>query len=145
MRGSQGAELANRFKSELRHIVIIHDFCHILNLVMKDALLSFPTEISSIVEQVNLTFFKSSQQCAMLKEIIKKNLRDETAVENIKRYVQTRWSSYLESLKRIILLKDSLKECYELWSTSNQKKFFSDQNILILQLLETLLESVITI
>jgi len=114
-----------------------------MNLVLKDSLLSFPSEITNIVEEVNLTFCKSPQRCAMLKEIINRKYQDEEInVIGVKRYVKTRWSSYLESLKRILRIKEALKEFFDTYGSSNQKKFFDNDNVIMLQLLESLMDSI---
>jgi len=51
MRSLQGAGLTNRFKSEVKHIVTMHDFCHVKNLVIRDAFLSYPSEIKVLLSK----------------------------------------------------------------------------------------------
>ena len=92
MISSKGAGLTNRFKASYPSIEVTYDYCHALNLTVRNALISFPTEFRIIVDEVSKTFARSSKRILLLQKI----LQDRgSRYEGIKKYVETRWTSYL--------------------------------------------------
>ena len=139
-----GAGAANRLQAELPHIVLIHDICHALNLVLKSCIDSFPKEFTKIITKICTMFSQSPKQCAILKGIQKKlQLTNKNAkILQVKRYVETRWSSFEECLSRILEIKESLKVYFEENGAGEQKNYLSKHNILLFQLLHCLISKV---
>jgi len=107
-------------EGDTKHIVVVHDICHALNLALKDCLSCFSPELIKIVNRISESFSKSPHNSARLKEIIGEMKDKDTKVSAIKKYIKTRWSSFRDSLQRILQLwlylvlffkeKDELKQ-----------------------------------
>jgi len=70
MISSCGAGAANRLQGNLEHIIVTHDFCHCLNLIIKHATETFPTEPTRLVEQICQSFAKSALKTAQFRCLI---------------------------------------------------------------------------
>ena len=55
---------ASRLKQTVKHLLIIHDFCHIWNLILKACLKKFPQNYVNIVNRISSTFSQSPQKAA---------------------------------------------------------------------------------
>ena len=56
----KGLGLVNRIKQELPHLVHVRDACHVLNLVIEEALTEFPMYIMYFIKGIFFFFFESS-------------------------------------------------------------------------------------
>ena len=99
------AGLTNRLRNDIPHVIVTHDFCHALNLVLKACIKQFPKEYRKFMEDVAKTFSKSPQKVQKLKEIICHSHKEEKVLSIIK-YVKTRWSSFQECLSRILEMRE---------------------------------------
>ena len=112
----KGAGAANRLKADYPHIIITHDICHAINLVLEYALESFPQEYisgsTSLVKSITNSPLKTSQLRQAMLEL-------GEDVHSIIKYVSTRWSSLYDCLRRIIILVEPLK--LYLSKTNNQR------------------------
>ena len=126
----------NPVQKELTHIVVVHDICHALNLGLKDSIDGVPKSYMSMIKDIASTFSISPQKAAKLKLYF--GHKDSTkAIKVIKWYILTRWSSLQECLDRILEVdvKKALQQYFEENGTNDQKKYFEEENIILLQLI----------
>ena len=136
----KGAGLTNRFKASYLSIEVTYDYCHALNPTVRNALISFPTEFRIIVDEVSKTFARSSKRILLLQKI----LQDRgSQYEGIKKYVETRWTSYLEALQRILAIFEPLQEYYDSYGTSEEQKLLNKDSYFMLSVLSSLLDGLI--
>lgn len=87
-------------------------FSHIFNLILKDCINKhYPQEYTKIVKKICHKFSNSPKQNALLQQQQKIENQGSNAGRrplSIKRFVETRWSSFEEALERIIELNDDL-------------------------------------
>jgi len=100
MISSQGAGTANRLQELAKQIIITHDICHCLNLIMKKCIQDFPNSYVSMTEKICQTFSKSTIKTAQLQGIMSKKSKEssESTVLAIRNFVPTRWSSFTQCL-----------------------------------------------
>ena len=140
--------LTNRFEKDLPHLVVVHDICHALNLVLESCIESFPKDIKKIVSDIASMFSRSPQHTSKFKQLLQKerSFGDKSEekkqelnnnVRSIVRYVETRWSSFHDALGRIVELSEPLKKYIELEtkSTSKKRQFLTKRNMIMLRLL----------
>jgi len=72
---SVDAGVTNRFQSDLPYLVITHDFCHALSLILEDCIKSFPTEFQDIVKNISSMFSRSPSRAANFKRLIKEEFQ----------------------------------------------------------------------
>ena len=87
------------------------------------------------------TFAKSPHKAAKLRDIVasKGDSKAGEKVVAIKSYIKTRWTSFYESLDRILELSSSLQQYFTQNSKTDKKKaYLSSENILMLRLLRCL-------
>jgi len=96
----------------MKHLVIIHDISHALNLVLKECLKKFPAPYVQFVTDISSTFAKSPHKSAKLKELITAISEKDSKVQAIKKYVKTRWSSFCDAACRIVQLWDPLNSFF---------------------------------
>ena len=136
MISSKGAGAANRLKVDYPHIIITHDICHAINLVLEHALESFPQEyiagLSPLVKSITNSPLKTSQLRQAMLEL------GEDAHSIIK-YVPTHWSSLDHCLRRIIILVEPLKLYLSKTNNQRMREWFNDKNITMLELLSCLI------
>ena len=130
--------LAERLKKDYPHIFIIHDYSHIFNLVMQEAIDQFPPEIIKIISNICACFGRSSQKKFKFKEI-QKGLGINNTLE-ILRYVPHRWSSLHDAVERIISLLQPLRIFFEKYGNTTQISYLSKENEMYLKLLLYLLK-----
>lgn len=129
--GDSGA--TNRLRDRMSHIIVTHDLCHSLNLMLKHTLAVFPQECILAVEKICQSFAQSPLKSAQLRSLIKElKLREkEKGIDftsdnqktRVLRFVPSRWSSFFDSLQRVIELEFPLKTYYEKVKPSVKKKF----------------------
>jgi len=152
MISSVGAGVTNRFQSDLPYLVITHDFCHALSLILEDCIQSFPTEFQDIVKNISSMFSRSPSRAANFKRLIKEEFQilrptnqDEEEKNNeeinikvlsILRYLKHRWSSFYDALYRIIELAEPLKKFIEseYKLLAPEREYLNPKNILMLKL-----------
>jgi DNA-directed RNA polymerase subunit M/transcription elongation factor TFIIS len=89
---------------DMKHLVVVHDICHALNLVLKHCIKQFPENFTKLIEDISSTFRHSPQKSLRLKQIIGDLQDKDIKVAAIKRHVPTRWSSLQQSFQRILQL-----------------------------------------
>ena len=114
-----------RLKHRYPQIYDIYDYRHILHRASNFASRALPDKIEQLVKNIYNYFSKSAQRS-------KRWLDFQTLMDlkpyKVKRYVDTRWLSYKESISRIILRYDKLIELLEThaketsWMVRNLKK-----------------------
>jgi hypothetical protein len=135
-KGEKGA--TNRFTRDLPHLVVVHDYCHALNLALKDCLNNFPRQYIHIVEQISTHFSHSLKRAARLKMLIQKpaeNTEKDSKILAIKNYIPTRWTSFSECLERILELQKPLIKYFEEYGKAAEKQYLTESNLLFLKLL----------
>jgi len=132
-----GKGLANRLLKDFKSIFIVHDYAHIFNLVIEEAVSEFPAEVLNIINGVCSHFSRSPQQKAKFNRFQRK-ITNKPPLE-VLRYVTTRWSSLKESLDRILELEKPLTLFFARYGSSSQKKYFTKENLLYLKMLSCLL------
>jgi len=78
-----GKGVTNRFKADLPYLIIIHDFCHALNLVLEQCLEAFPTEFTKIISKIASIFSRSPNKTARL---IKDKIAGQTSDNDSEKY-----------------------------------------------------------
>ena len=147
------AAVTNRFQSDLPYIIVVHDFCHALNLILEDCIKSYPMEFQKIVRNISSMFSRSPSRTANFKKLIReefnniwpKNQGEEEKnkeelnirVLSILRYVENRWSSFHDALARIVELSEPLRKFMEAEynSSAPEREFLNPKNFLMLKLL----------
>jgi len=137
MISSGNSSLTSRLEEIFPQIISIHDFCHVFNLILKDCINEhFPEEYIKVVKNFCNKFANSPKQCSLLKQQIMKNQeRTQHKMFGVKRYVETRWSSFQEALERIIEIKDDLQEFFNQSEIEKERNYLNTQSILMLELL----------
>jgi len=132
------ASLSSRLQQAIPHLVVIHDFCHIFNLILKDCINEhFPKEYAKIVKNICKKFTNSPKQASLLRQQMMKNqqgIADLSAL-SVKKFVESRWSSFHDSLKRILEIKDDLRTFFNQSDIEEERKYLNPRNILMLELL----------
>lgn len=129
--------LTNRLSKTFPHIVTVHDYSHVFNLIIKKAIDKFPADIILMIHDICSHFTRSPQKKKKLRKI-QRTLGEQKTLDII-RYVETRWFSLKDCVDRILKLKTPLEQYFNKHGTKKQKKYFDHQNILYLQLLSLLL------
>ena len=102
--------LSTRIKNKFPQIVIANNLSHCLNLVMKSALEKYDQKSISLVVKLCAYFSRSPLRRAKFREIQKSFNEGMTAdILNVLSYVETRWASLLRSIKRVLMLWESLE------------------------------------
>jgi len=142
--GNAGA--TERLQKDIPHLVVTHDLCHAFNLIVEHCLESFPHEYRNIVSEISTRFSMSPLQAAQLKTYLKD--KDE-AVLTITRYVPTRWTSFVDTLDRILDLSAQLQGFFsdqiqlkKSNSKKNSESYLSPPNLMMLNLLQMLLRKI---
>ena len=128
--------VTNRFKAEIPYLEITHDFCHVLNLILRECIGNFPQEYVTIVDDIAATFSRSPQKTVKLRTfLVQLNVTEKLL--SMKKYVKNRWSSFQECLERVLELTLGLKQYFEVNGTPKQREYFKEDgpNIVMLQLL----------
>ncbi len=116
------AGATNRLLSQFEQLIVVHDYCHALNLVLEKSVLSFPEYYFTMVKKICSVFSHSPQKVAKLKEYMSADeSTKDVLIKTIKKFIPTRWSSLFECVTRILELKSPLKEYF------NQDKPASDE------------------
>ena len=82
--------------------MVTHDYCHCLNLVIKQAISKFPRDQVDLVEKICISFAKSPIKSAQLRQVmydIKEEEKDFKLL-TVKRYVPTRWTSFYDCVSQ---------------------------------------------
>ena len=85
------------------------DPCHCANLALKHSLEALPERVMDFIEGIH-TYFAYPQRKARLNILQEEKGRQRL---NLKKYVSTRWLSLGESLQRMLVIWESLKEYME--------------------------------
>jgi len=92
MISNKGAGAANRLQGFAPQVIIVHDICHCINLIMKKCIQSFPDAYRVMAEKICQTFSKSAVKTARLQSVMKqKNQECESVILAIRKHVPTRW------------------------------------------------------
>ena len=106
MISAKEAGVINRLLKDTQSLIVTHDLYHAFNLIIQECLEKFPYKYRKIVNDIAKTFSKSPIKAAKFKaHLVKCNESDLT----IKRYVDTRWTSFVDCLERILKLTSPLK------------------------------------
>ena len=133
--------LANRLVKKFKHVVAVHDYSHCFNLVVKYASLKFPQEIKDLVKSISTHFKRSSLRRAAFIKIQKDFGQDEvTDFLQVLTFVPTRWTSFLKSSQRILLLWTTLEIYFDQEKDEDVCTKLTPENELYLKLLVCLLE-----
>jgi len=135
MMSSGSAGLSNRLTAEIPHAIMIYDFCHALNITLKHSKRHFPQKYLKIVEEIS-SHFSYPQSTASFKLFLTESQKNKVLA--IKNYVETRWSSFIECLDRILELKEALETYFMQEGKSNQKQYFNSENLVMLNLFSCL-------
>jgi len=111
----------------------VHDYCHALNLALKDCLNNFPRQYIHIVEQISTHFSHSLKRAARLKTLIQKpaeNTEKDNKILAIKGYIPTRWTSFSGCLERILELQKPLIKYFEEYGKCAEKQYLTENNLL---------------
>jgi hypothetical protein len=114
---------------------MIYDFCHALNITLKHSKRHFPQKYLKIVEEIS-SHFSYPQSTASFKLFLIESQKNKVLA--IKNYVETRWSSFIECLDRILELKEALEIYFMQEGKSNQKQYFNSENLVMLNLFSCL-------
>ncbi len=134
--GEAGA--TNRLKQDLNHVIITHDYYHALNLVIKSVMESISARYIELIVSICHIFSQSSLKAAEFKSFLKDLQENEEEKDQkilaIKRYVPTRWTSFVDCLEWILELATPLKNIFQKLKDQKAKKInFSDENIIMLR------------
>jgi hypothetical protein len=132
------ASLTSRLLEIMPNLVIIHDFSHVFNLILKDCINQhFPKAYIKIVKNICKKFQNSPKQVSLLKQQMLENQNKfpNRKVLAVKRYIETRWSSFEEALERIVDIKDDLQEFFGESESQEERNYFNQRNILMFELL----------
>jgi len=136
MYSSKGAGFINRLQEDAPHLTHISDLCHCYNLVCEAALEAFPKYIINFITNICSHFSRSSQRRYKLAEIqIKEGCKKPLEVLIFK---DIRWLSLTECTNRVLELWKYL-EIYFQDSDSDLKELFTEEYLLLAQLLSCLL------
>ena len=132
--------LAGRLKEQFPHIIVANDLSHCFNLITKHALGKFCKRPITLVTDICAYFSKSSLRKAKFKEI-QEIFNEEMSADVLKilRHVDTRWTSLLKSIKRILILWESLENYFCEYREESPPEL-TQQNRLYLEVLECLLQ-----
>jgi len=132
------ASLTSRLQQIIPHLVVIHDLCHVLNLILKDCINQhYPKEYVKIVKNICKKFTNSPKQVSLLRQQMlnsQKGIGDHKVLAT-KRFVETRWSSFQDALKRILEIKDYLLIFLNQSEIGEELKYLNPRSILMLELL----------
>ena len=151
MLSSKEGGATNRLAKQIESLVVTYDLCHAMNLVIQKCLNSFPVEYKNIVTQISQTFAQSPIKAANLKAYFKKK---KIQVLSVKRYIPTRWTSFIDCLDRILHLfthiegffleRNSKKAQKKKKKTASEKQakkdYFTPKNKLMLNLMLSLMK-----
>ena len=124
-------------KKDVPHLVPFNDLSHIFNLICKESLKKYPKSIMNIITTICAHFRKSSKRMSRLKKI-----QEDHGIKQpleILKYVDSRWLSLTECLRRIIELWGPLK-VYAGERKNSLKNYFSLKNELYFRTLLVILE-----
>ena len=102
------AGLGQLLRADIPHLIAFNDLSHIFNLICKESLKKYPQMILKMVTKICSHFRKPSKRMSELKEIQKKQGKKQ--VLEILSYVESRWLSLCDCLRRIIDLWEPLKK-----------------------------------
>ena len=142
MINSQGAGVTNRFSEETPYLIIVHDYCHAFNLVLKYCISRFSPQIVDQTSKISEHFRRSSARTHRLTALIGGGLKGDRKIKTILKYVPTRWISFQESVALIVEIFGPLKQYFEEEGNETQKSYFSSENLLMLWLMNTLTSKV---
>jgi len=144
MISSKGAGATNRLQAEFPYIIVVHDLCHALNLVLKSSILKFSKKHQKIIKKICSLFAQSPKQAAILKGIQMQNQisNQDSKVLQVLRLVETRWSSFVDCLSRILDIKESLITYFNQYGSQEEKEYLSSEKILMFKLLHCLTSQV---
>jgi len=128
-----------RLKNLLPHIVIVKDFSHLFNNILKKALKAFPESVLNIITGISTHFNYSSQRRACLEEIQIENNLPQLTVLN---FVLTRWLSMRETVKRILDIWKSLILYFSQHGSKKEKDYCTPSNEVYLRILYILLDQI---
>jgi hypothetical protein len=131
------AGLGKLLKADVPHLVAFNDLSHIFNLVCKESLKKYPKAIIKVITKTCSHFRKSSKRMSKLKIIQKEQGRKQPL--EILSYVESRWLSLTECLRRIIELWEPLKK-YSDKRKNSLKTYFCLKNELYLRTLLIILD-----
>jgi len=105
--------LCSRIKSEHPQVYVANDFSHCYNTITKHALRKFNQDPINVVTNICAYFARSSLRRAEFQEI-QEMWEDEGIKDalNIVSHVETRWSSLVRSVKRILSLWKPLEDFF---------------------------------
>ena len=103
----KGKGFVNRFSKEIQGLIFIRDVCHLYNLVLDDALSTYPAYILQFIKRI-CAYFNTGHRSCKLKEIqVKNGIKEPLEVLHC---VDTRWESLLNCVEHLLKLCDHLKE-----------------------------------
>ena len=132
--------LSNRLRQDFPYIFVTHDYCHSYNLILKEGISSFPSEIIAIINDTCNHFANSPQRKSRFREF-QKSLGMDKPLEVLK-LVKTRWLSYRDCLDRILALENPLRLYFEEYGDKKQKEYFSETNVVYLKVLACLVNKI---
>jgi len=104
--------LVGRLKDLKSNFLDLKDPCHSLNLTLKNSFKILPVKIREFITSIHKHFKNSPQRKSIFKKIqIERNMSPLL----LKQYVKTRWLSLGESLQRLLLLWDVLKQYMQIY------------------------------
>jgi len=141
MISSMNAGATNRLEDSLPHLIVTHDYCHALNLVIKKCMRCFPQDCVKLVEDISHMFSQSPLKAAEFRKFLNGMHEDDqdSKILAIKRYVPTRWTSFYDCLERILELEKPLKRFLSSENPESKKNMLFDaNNSIILKLMQRL-------
>lgn len=97
--------VVNRLRDKFPHVIAAQDFSHSYNLVMQKGIGKLPSEPIALIKKISKHFGKSSIRRAKL-NIIQNDMGEKGVTKPMKvlSYVETRWTSLLTAIERILLI-----------------------------------------
>ena len=128
--------LTNRINKELPHVLVVHDFSHLFNLVSSYSIKKFPPGPIDLIKAISSHFGYSSLRRFRLRRI--QSDMKETDFEPMYQalsYVSHRWMSLLMATERIICLWQSFEIYFDEGKDDTVNPFLNQANYAYLELL----------
>ena len=103
-----GQGVVNRLTKDNPSLIFVGDMCHLLNLIVEEALQQFPAYITQFIKKL-CAYFNAGQRGSKLREIqINAGVKEPLEVLS---YKSIRWESLLYCVERVLKLWPYLKSC----------------------------------
>jgi len=140
MISSKDAGVVNRLIQEIPHLIHVRDLCHCYNLIVNDALETFPAYIIQFIKD-SCSYLNRGQRYQAFREYqISKN--KEKPLELLT-YREKRWPSLLQCAERLLLIWDDLENYFDTTDSSLKQDYKDYEHKLYVYLLTILLHRLV--